>query len=25
VGAARFVGTLKGLLEAPGDWPAAER
>ena len=25
VGAARFLGTLKGLLEAPGDWPAAER
>jgi len=25
VGAARFLGTLKGLLEAPGDWPTAER
>ena len=25
VGAARFLGTLKGLLEAPGDWPSAER
>jgi pyruvate dehydrogenase E2 component (dihydrolipoamide acetyltransferase) len=25
VGAARFLGTLKGLLEAPGDWPAAAR
>jgi pyruvate dehydrogenase E2 component (dihydrolipoamide acetyltransferase) len=25
VGAARFLGTLKGLLEAPGDRPAAER
>ena len=24
VGAARFLGTLKGLLEAPGDWPTAE-
>jgi pyruvate dehydrogenase E2 component (dihydrolipoamide acetyltransferase) len=25
VGAARFLGTLKGLLEAPRDWPAAAR
>ena len=25
VGAARFLGTLKGLLEAPGEWPAAAR
>ena len=25
VGAARFLDTLKGLLEAPGDWPTAER
>ncbi len=25
VGAARFLGTLKGLLEAPGDWHAAAR
>jgi pyruvate dehydrogenase E2 component (dihydrolipoamide acetyltransferase) len=25
VGAARFLGTLKGLLEAPGDWPTAQR
>lgn len=25
VGAARFLGTLKGLLEAPGDWPTAAR
>jgi pyruvate dehydrogenase E2 component (dihydrolipoamide acetyltransferase) len=25
VGAARFLGTLKGLLEAPGDWPTAEQ
>ena len=25
VGAARFLGTLKGLLEAPGDWAGAGR
>jgi pyruvate dehydrogenase E2 component (dihydrolipoamide acetyltransferase) len=25
VGAARFLGTLKGLLEAPGDWAQVER
>lgn len=25
VGAARFLGTIKRLLEAPGDWPTAAR